>query len=134
MNNKNKYPILRVMTLYPFLGGIIFCVISVLIMWLILLTNGVKFSLEYFYFYLMTFYFIGFILNLIISFIIVIFKMTNRKYSKIFGVGFLVCFLASFIFLHPDMNAGQAFLFVLGFGLLGGTSSVILAKFILPKS
>ena len=55
MNNKNKYPILRVMTLYPLLGGIIFCVISVLIMWLILLTNGVKFSLEYFYSYLMTF-------------------------------------------------------------------------------
>ncbi|STZ63046.1 Uncharacterised protein [Moraxella lacunata] len=47
-NKENKYPTLKVIMLYPLLGGAIFCVIVIAIMFLILLNSGVAFSLEYF--------------------------------------------------------------------------------------
>ncbi|STZ63047.1 Uncharacterised protein [Moraxella lacunata] len=83
----------------------------------------------------MTFSWIGCILNLIIAFIFIIFKIKiiNKNYAKIFGIGFFIYFLSSFLFFHSDMNVGQALVFVLGCGLFGGVSSTILAKFILPK-
>lgn len=132
-NNKNNYPTLKAITLYPLLGGVIYSAIVLSIMYPMILSEGVKFSLEYFYFYLMAFSFIGFILNLIISFIFIILKIKtiNKNYAKIFGIGFVVYFLSSFRFFYPNMIPN--IVFVLVCGLLGGLLSTILAKFILPK-
>ncbi|MDO4897586.1 MAG: hypothetical protein Q3971_09520 [Moraxella sp.] len=133
-NTENKYPTLKVITLYPLLGGVIYCAIVLSIIYPMILSEGVKFSLEYFYFHLMGFSFIGFILNLIISFIFIILKIKtiNKNYAKIFGIGFVVYFLSSFRFFYPNMIPN--IVFVLVCGLLGGLLSTILAKFILPKS
>lgn len=135
-NNKNNYPTLKAITLYPLLGGVIYSAIVLSIMYPMILSEGVKFSLEYFYFYLMAFSFIGFILNLIIGFIFIIFKIKiiNKNYVKIFGMGFVVYFLASFLFFHSNMDIAQGIVFVVGCGVLGGSISALLAKFILPKS
>lgn len=148
-NKENKYPTLKVITTYTLLGGIV---------------GGMPlliFAVLAFFFYdfvgknqILPFIFvvwaIGFVPALLTGIILAYFKikiLQSDDYFKTFWIGFGVTFIYwliiniestfyTFYKLNENLFSGIVSVIFshLVFALIGGISSTILAKFLLPKS
>lgn len=151
-NNESKYPTLKVITLYPLLGGVVGILlpaIPLLFYSTIIQGDEMGGTLLSFAFFLMLGAAYGFIPALLAGFILAYFKvriLNPEHYVKVFLIGWLSTFLPGLLMIliglirEPlteqsvlSLMSGGVVVFML-LAVIGGVSSVILAKFILPKS
>ena len=137
MNNKNKYPTLKVITIYTLCGGVLAGLLILPILLLIFMTNMNDLTYLTIYFY--DWFLYGLFPAFIVGFLLSYFKITITKttdYAKTFLMGFAVVFLCVLMFIITQGDFGNLFILVMMvlLSLIGGVSSTILAKFILPKS
>lgn len=137
MNNKNTYPTLKVVTIYTLCGGVLSRLLILPILLLIFMTgmNDLTYLTIYFYDWFLYGLFPAFIVGFLLSY----FKITITKtvdYIKVFLMGFAVVFLCVLMFIIIQGGFDNLFIIIMMIllSLIGGISSTILAKFILPKS
>lgn len=142
-NNKNPYPTLKVITLYPLLGGIISGAMALPILLYLFMTSTN--DLNYIWLYFGYSFVVGLLPFLFVAGILVFFKWsmnTYRDYIAVFLMACLVIFAMALIVqavwlvtanfsVKNNLNGIASISGVLA--LAGALSSVILAKFILPK-
>lgn len=150
-NNENKYPTLKVITLYPLLGGavgILLPAISLLLYSTIIQGDEMDGTLLSFAFFLMLGAAYGFIPALLAGCILAYFKvriLNLEHYVKVFLIGWLATFVPGLSMIligliREPLTEQSALSLMSGvvvfmlLAVIGGISSTILAKFILPKS
>lgn len=150
-NKENTYPTLKVIMLYPLLGGVVGILlpaIPLLLYSTIIQGDEMGGTLLSFAFFLMLGAAYGFIPALLAGCILVYFKvriLNPEHYVKVFLIGWLSTFLPGLLMILiglireplteqsvPSLMSGVVVFMLLA--VIGGVSSVILAKFILPKS
>ncbi|MDO4895033.1 hypothetical protein [Moraxella sp.] len=134
-NNESKYPTLKVIMLYPLLGGLVGGVVVLPF----LLPAG----LDWIAFFLIIAWLVGLTPALLAGIMLAYFKiriLNPEHYLKAFFIGCLATLLpsllTSLIALIGESSVNHLIRFVGGsilFSIIGGVSSAILAKFILPK-
>lgn len=145
-NKENKYPTLKVITLYPLLGGLVGglpLLIFALLAFLFYDFVGKNQVLPFVSLVWAT----GFIPALLTGIVLAYFKIKIVKsddYFKTFWIGFgIACIYwliinidSTFYKLNENLFSGIVSVIFshLVFALIGGISSTLLAKFILPKS
>ncbi|OPH39766.1 hypothetical protein [Moraxella equi] len=149
-NNKNKYPTLKVILSYALLGSLVgtLPIIPVLI-YAIIIGDDVENTLFIYAVILMVGTVIGFIPALITGCMLSYFKVRILKvkdYLKAFFFGLLTTFSFLLIILATDFMTDvnalvesiddffSSIFLSFWIAIIGGLSSTILAKFILPKS
>lgn len=136
-NTENKYPTLKVMMLYPLFGGVLSGLLILPILLLFFMTSGNDLTYLGIYFYYWFLY--GLFPAFIVGFLLSCFKITITKtvdYIKVFLMGFVVVLLCVLMFIIIQGGFDNLFIIIMMIllSLIGGTSSTLLAKFILPKS
>lgn len=145
-NNESKYPTLKVITLYPLLGGLVGGMPLLIFAVLVFLFYDFVGKNQILPFFIVIVWATGFVPALLTGIVLAYFKIKILKsddYFKTFWIGFgvtFVCWLiinikSTFYKLNESLVSGilSVIFSHLAFALIGGISSAILAKFILPK-
>lgn len=126
---------LKVMTLYPLLGGFIG---GLLLLPIVMIFY--QYPAEHGLFFIYISSLLGIVPALLSAIVIDTLRITiknHRDYHKVFIIGFICTFLSALIFMGAIIGGFfvnlKEIIGIVLMGLSGGISSVILAKFILPK-
>lgn len=151
-NKENKYPTLKVIMLYPLLGGIVGGLPVTLMVFIgMLIDQDWSSILEILWVIVAITFLVGFIPLALTGILLACYKvriLDTANYLKAFFIGWLSTFLPTMtLVILANIDAlfdwqimdimlvlVMSMVAVSIFALLGGLTSVILAKFILPKS
>lgn len=147
-NNKNKYPTLKIITTYAVMGGLI-GILPLLLFTILKLFNHFRADNNQVFVVSLIIWVVGFCSALLTGIILSYFRIKIIKlsdYFKPFLIGFIATFLCFIIpaTIHTLVNIADIgnklnketltviFIYLI-VSFIGGISSTILAKFILPK-